>query len=390
MTVSDFEWQAGLFDEISKLVEEASSVAICAHTSPDGDAIGSALALAELIETAWPACDVTCLLADRDVVPRTYKFLPGTERFVHVDDYATDPDLFFCVDLSAPGRLNEARQVLERSRKVAVIDHHPSGERFWDAGVVRPDAAAAGVIVAEYAQHVLGHLTQTMAQNLLCAVITDTRRFQYQNANGEAFEVASMLRRRRRPPPDEVAFVNVYPERPLAYLHLCAKVMSRIATFESGKIAYSYVTDADFRACGVPVSECDGLVDLVRCVEGSGGALPQEVPGNQVAATSAPSPTRTSPASPAGWAGAATAPPRASPWTGTSTRRSPPSCPCCASSTPRRPAARARALERARRRQQASLASPATTWSTASVARWARSASGTPARSTRRPPACWS
>ena len=175
MTVSDFEWQAGLFDEISKLVEEASSVA-----------------LAELIETAWPACDVTCLLADRDVVPRTYKFLPGTERFVHVDDYATDPDLFFCVDLSAPGRLNEARQVLERSRKVAVIDHHPSGERFWDAGVVRPDAAAAGVIVAEYAQHVLGHLTQTMAQNLLCAVITDTGRFQYQNANGEAFEVASM------------------------------------------------------------------------------------------------------------------------------------------------------------------------------------------------------
>ena len=231
------------------LVEEASSVAICAHTSPDGDAIGSALALAELIETAWPACDVTCLLADRDVVPRTYKFLPGTERFVHVDDYATDPDLFFCVDLSAPGRLNEARQVLERSRKVAVIDHHPSGERFWDAGVVRPDAAAAGVIVAEYAQHVLGHLTQTMAQNLLCAVITDTGRFQYQNANGEAFEVASMLVDAGARP-DEVA-VNVYQSDRLAYLHLCAKVMSRIATFESGKDAHSYVTDADF-ACGVP------------------------------------------------------------------------------------------------------------------------------------------
>lgn len=281
MTVSDFEWQAGLFDEISKLVEEASSVAICAHTSPDGDAIGSALALAELIETAWPACDVTCLLADRDVVPRTYKFLPGTERFVHVDDYATDPDLFFCVDLSAPGRLNEARQVLERSRKVAVIDHHPSGERFWDAGVVRPDAAAAGVIVAEYAQHVLGHLTQTMAQNLLCAVITDTGRFQYQNANGEAFEVASMLVDAGARP-DEVA-VNVYQSDRLAYLHLCAKVMSRIATFESGKIAYSYVTDADFRACGVPVSECDGLVDLVRCVEGSEVALfLKEVPSNQV------------------------------------------------------------------------------------------------------------
>lgn len=281
MTVSDFERQAALFDEISALVEEASSIAICAHTSPDGDAIGSVLALAELIEAAWPGRQVTALLADPDVVPRTYRFLPGTGRFVHADDFACDPDLFICVDLSAPGRLNEARAVLERARRVAVIDHHPSSERFWDAGVVRPDAAAAGVIVAEYAQHVLGRLTPTMAQNLLCAVITDTGRFQYQNANGEAFEVASMLVDAGARP-DEVA-VNVYQSDRLAYLHLAAKVMSRIATFEGGKISYSYVTDADFRACGVPVSECDGLVDLVRCVEGSEVALfLKEVPGGQV------------------------------------------------------------------------------------------------------------
>lgn len=281
MTVSDFERQAALFDEISALVEEAGTIAICAHTSPDGDAIGSALALAELIEAAWPGKRVTALLADPDVVPRTYRFLPGTDRFVRADDFAADPDLFICVDLSAPGRLNEARAVLERARRVAVIDHHPSSERFWDAGVVRPDAAAAGVIVAEYAQHVLGRLTPTMAQNLLCAVITDTGRFQYQNANGEAFEVASMLVDAGARP-DEVA-VNVYQSDRLAYLHLAAKVMSRIATFEGGKISYSYVTDADFRACGVPVSECDGLVDLVRCVEGSEVALfLKEVPGGQV------------------------------------------------------------------------------------------------------------
>ena len=151
MTVSDLEWQAGLFDEISKIVEEAQVIAICAHTFPDSDAIGSELALAELIETAWPGKDVCALLADPDVVPRTYRFLPGVGRLTHVDDYDRDPDLFVCVDLSAPGRLNEARRVLERSRTVAVIDHHPAQESFWDAGVVRPDAAAAGVIVAEYA-----------------------------------------------------------------------------------------------------------------------------------------------------------------------------------------------------------------------------------------------
>ena len=253
----------------------------CAHTPLHADATRSRPALAELIEQAWPGKRVTNLLADTEVVPRTYRFLPGADRFVQPSDYAGTPDLFFCVDLSQPGRLNEARAVLERSRAVAVIDHHPSAERFWDAGLVRTEAAAAGVIVAEYALHVLGRLTPTMAQNLLCALVTDTGRFQYQNANGEAFEVASALVDAGASPA-EVA-LNVYQSDRLAYLHLSATVMGRITTFEHGKIAYSYATSADFAATGVPVAECDGLVDLVRCVEGSEIALfLKEVPGGQV------------------------------------------------------------------------------------------------------------
>ncbi len=272
--------QDALLDQVTELIEGAQTIAICAHTSPDGDAIGSALGLAELIGRTWPNKQVANLLADPDVVPRTYQFLPGTTSFVHVDDYDIDPNLFICVDLSSPSRLNEAEKVLNRASKVAVLDHHPSSERFWDAGVVRPNAAAAGVIVAEYAQR-LGCLTPTMAQNLLCAIVTDTGRFQYQNANPEAFKVASMLVDAGASPA-EVA-VNVYQSDRLAYLHLCATVMGRINTFEQGKIAYSYVTDADLRASGVPVAECDGLVDLVRCVEGSEVTLfLKQVPGGKV------------------------------------------------------------------------------------------------------------
>ena len=272
--------QGVLLDQVTELIEGAQTIAICAHTSPDGDAIGSALGLAELIGRTWPNKQVANLLADPDVVPRTYQFLPGTTSFVHVDDYDVDPDLFICVDLSCPSRLNEAEKVLNRASKVAVLDHHPASERFWDAGVVRPEAAAAGVIVAEYAQR-LGCLTQTMAQNLLCAIVTDTGRFQYQNANPEAFRVASMLVDAGASPA-EVA-VNVYQSDRLAYLHLCATVMGRINTFEQGKIAYSYVTDADLRASGVPVAECDGLVDLVRCVEGSEVTLfLKQIPGGKV------------------------------------------------------------------------------------------------------------
>lgn len=277
----DHAGQDASFDEITALLERAGSVAVCAHTSPDGDALGSELALIELIESRWPEKDVVGLLADDDIVPRIYQFLPGAERLVRARDYEGSPDLFFCVDLSQPSRLADAQAVLERSASAAVIDHHPSGERFWDAGVVRPDAAAAGVIVAEYALHLAGELSRDMAQNLLCALMTDTGRFQYQNANGEAFRVASALVDAGASP-SEIA-LNVYQSDRLGFLHLCATVMGRIATFEHGKIAYSYATSADFAATGVPVAECDGLVDVVRRVDGSEIALfLKEVPGGKV------------------------------------------------------------------------------------------------------------
>lgn len=277
----DHDCQSASFDEITHLLEGAGSVAVCAHTSPDGDALGSELALIELIESLWPDKEVVGLLADDEDVPRIYQFLPGADRLVRACEYAGSPDLFFCVDLSSPGRLADAQAVLERSARSAVIDHHPSNERFWNAGVVRPDAAAAGVIVSEYALHVSGGLTQTMAQNLLCALMTDTGRFQYQNANGEAFRVASALVDAGASP-SEVA-LHVYQSDRLGYLHLSATVMGRITTFERGKIAYSYATSADFAATGVPVAECDGLVDLVRRVDGSEIALfLKEVSGGKV------------------------------------------------------------------------------------------------------------
>ena len=273
--------QAPSFDAITRLVEGARTIAICAHTSADGDALGSELALLEILERRWPEKRVVALLADDDVVPRIYQFLPGAERLVSPLACTEDPDLFFCVDLSQPDRLNDARAVLERSAHVAVLDHHPAREPFWDAGVVRPDAAAAGVIVAEYGMHLGLDLTPTMAQNLLCALVTDTGRFQYQNANGEAFRVASALVDAGASP-SEVS-LHVYQSDRLSYLHLSATVMGRITTFEQGRIAYSYATTADLEANAVPVAECDGLVDIVRRVDGCEVALfLKEVPGGKV------------------------------------------------------------------------------------------------------------
>ena len=154
MNVGDekvFSEQREKFARVAALIDAATEIVICAHTNPDGDALGSGLALAQLISQHWEGKHVTNLLADNDPVPRLYRFLPGADSFVRASSYEGDPDLFIIVDLSVASRLNQAQAVLERSAHVAILDHHPSTMPFGDVALIRPDAAAAGVIIAEFA-----------------------------------------------------------------------------------------------------------------------------------------------------------------------------------------------------------------------------------------------
>ena len=276
-----FAEQRETFGRIAGLIDGAREIVICAHTNPDGDALGSGLALAQIIRQHWAGKRVTNLLADDDPVPRLYRFLPGTDGFVHASEYAGAPDLFISVDLPAAGRLNLAKAVLERASKVAVIDHHPTNAPFGDVSLVRPDAAATGVIVAEFGLFVGAQITPDIANCLFCAIVTDTGRFQYQNADSEAFECASMLVDAGASP--SMISLNVYQSFRLAYLHLESVVMGRIVTFDKGRISYSYATRADLERTGALPDECDGLIDVVRSVEGSEVALfLKETPGGLV------------------------------------------------------------------------------------------------------------
>ena len=280
-TKEEYEGQLRGFEQVTELVEGARTIAVCAHTSPDGDALGSELAMAEILRARWGDKEVVTLLADNADVPRIYRFLPGAGQLVRPDQYDETPDLFIAVDLSTPHRLGEAQDVLERATHTACLDHHPCDKPLGDACVVRPSAAAAGVIVAEFAMYLEVDLTQSMSQSLMCALMTDTGRFQYQNTDAEALETASLLVSCGADP-SEVS-LNVYQSFRLQYLHLKSLVMGRITTFEKGKIAYSYATRNDLERTGADLDECDGLIDVVRSVEGSEVALfLKMVPGDKV------------------------------------------------------------------------------------------------------------
>ena len=125
---AEFAMQERGFEGIRELIEGSREIALCAHTSPDGDALGSVLGMEQVIRAMWPEKKVTCLLADDVPVPRILQFLDGTERMVPASACDHAPDLFMALDLSSRNRLNHGLAVMDRAGKVAVIDHHPDGD----------------------------------------------------------------------------------------------------------------------------------------------------------------------------------------------------------------------------------------------------------------------
>ena len=251
---------------IAALVERAETIAVCGHTSPDGDALGSALGFALAVEAAWPQKRVDVLTADNAPIPRVYRFLPGSGRFRPASAYEAVPDLFVMVDAPTPERIRRARPVFERARATAVLDHHPADAEAADAVVRETEAAAAAVIVADFIEAAGIAYTPDIATCLFCGLATDTGRFQYQNADPRAFAVAARLVAEGADPAR--ISLEVYQSKTLGYIHLESIVSGRLSLACGGRIAYSFATADDLASCGVTVDECDGLVDLVRSIGG--------------------------------------------------------------------------------------------------------------------------
>lgn len=256
-----------MWQGVIEYIEGAHSIAISGHTNPDGDALGSLLGLGSSIRAQFPEKRVDFLLADDGSIPRIYRFLPYADELEPAVNHEGDYDLFISVDVPTLERLADSAAVAKRARGRVVIDHHPTCEEFGDITVRVTSAAATAVLVEELLNVAGWPCTPQIASCLLTGLMTDTGRFQYQNANPSAFACASRLVDAGAQPA-RIA-LEVYQSQRLEYLHLESIVMSRIETHARGRVAYSYAYAGDLEECGVKPAECDGLIDIVRKVDGT-------------------------------------------------------------------------------------------------------------------------
>jgi phosphoesterase RecJ-like protein len=247
-------------DRAAEAISSARSLALACHVAPDGDALGSMLALHRLSLAAgkssvasWP---------EPFVVGPHYTFLPGLDGATKPSDFPAVPEVMVTFDCGSLDRLGELAEPAKAAGCLIVVDHHRTNDGYGAINVIDPDAAASAVIVHRLLHRLGWELDREAAICLFTGVVCDTGRFQYDNTTPEVFELAAELTRFGLP----VASINrqLFEEHRLAYLRLVAAALDRAELDVDRRFVATWVTADDLESTGVGLEETEGLIDLVR------------------------------------------------------------------------------------------------------------------------------
>lgn len=253
-----------MYEEIKQLVEAHQRIGIISHFRPDGDAIGSTLALGLALESMGK--QVT--LWNEDGVPARYAFLRGAERIEPLPAAVpADLELLICVDTGDIKRLGDrAAALFAGFPAVADIDHHATNSCYGHCNVVEGGEAACGFVLFKMLKEWGVTLTPAMADALYVAINTDTGSFQYSSTTPAVMRAAAELMECGI----DVAELNrrVYQEKPLTELRVAGEVVNNMVVEEGGTISHYSMTTETKQRMGLGLEDTKDLVDIIRVVSG--------------------------------------------------------------------------------------------------------------------------
>jgi phosphoesterase RecJ-like protein len=249
-----------LLARAARAIHAAPEVALACHVNPDGDALGSTLALHHVLRAAGVRSVAS--FSEPFVIAPHYRELPGLELLVSPPEFPREPAVMVTFDCGALRRLGELDASAKAARELIVIDHHVSNECYGTINVVDPDAAASAVLVRRLIAALDLPLTRDSAVCLYAALICDTGRFQYESTTASVFELARELLAFDVP----VASLSraLFEEHRFAYLQLLATALARAELIPGERFVWTVVTQDDLRAHDVTFEEIEGLIDILR------------------------------------------------------------------------------------------------------------------------------
>jgi len=262
VTITEAAW-----NEAVAAIDAAEHPVLACHLGPDGDALGSMVALG--LGLASRGRKVTASWSEPFAVPRQYEWLPGLDLLAPPSDVPAEPDVMITFDAGSLERLGTLEPQARAAKKLIVVDHHRSNDSFGHINLVDPDAAASAVLVHELLGRMGIPLDREIAQNLYVGLVTDTGRFQYSNTTPRVMRIAADLISHDIDHP-RIARI-VYDTHPLGYLHLLSIALSRIELIAGSStestMVWTWIDNDDLKTAGIGLDETEALIDVVRVAE---------------------------------------------------------------------------------------------------------------------------
>jgi phosphoesterase RecJ-like protein len=265
MNTQIFPGESARFRELLESLR-GRKIAILGHLRPDGDCIGSQVALCRVLRAQ--GTDAVCV--NGHAVPRNLQFLVGDTPFFSGSDFAPDGREAVFVDCSDANRAG-AELAGKFSAPVANIDHHVSNEAYARVNIVLPDAAAACAMLAAFLFDNALPFDAVTAQALYTGIVTDTGQFKYPSTTPEVLEIAARLVRAGAVIPEVTA--SLYEQDSFARLALLQRFLASLRLYEGGRVCCGLLPASVFAETGTTREDTEGLVDYARCIVGVDIAL---------------------------------------------------------------------------------------------------------------------
>lgn len=259
---------SSLWGEVLRIIKDAHSIVITTHFNPDGDALGSEMALEKYLtqqrKKVW--------IINNSPVTNNYKFLDpdnkiiifDPEKHVRIIEHA---DVFIIVDISDWERLRELGAFIQKSSSTKIcIDHHHIENHFADIDVIYKEASSTGELIFEFLNYANHQIDLEIASALYTCILTDTGSFRFSNTTALTHEIAAKLR--ATGVDSRKIYQEVYENNSPNKIALMAKALDNLEYECDGKLAWFTITQNMFEKTGAETWDTEGFPEIPRTIEG--------------------------------------------------------------------------------------------------------------------------
>lgn len=246
--------------KLETMIDQAGKIVILGHVNPDGDCVGSCLAVYNYIKE-WDSSKAVTVRLER--LPSKFSYLSGFDA-IETEAGEETYDLCICLDSSDEERLGDFKSCFDRSAKTICIDHHITNRGYAQENVIDGHASSACEVV--YGQLDESRISKHVAECIYTGIIHDTGVFKYSNTSRKTMEIAGRMMEKG------IDFGTIIDGSFYKKTYMQSQILGRALlesiTFLDGRCIFSVVRKKDMDFYGVEKSDLDGIVDQLRVIDG--------------------------------------------------------------------------------------------------------------------------